>query len=61
MTKVTNDKQGEGVAVYKLIGYFKTSKDADNFIKKKFKTFSNDKYQIYRKELVMLWGTEYDF
>lgn len=53
--------QGEGVAVFKLIGYFKTYKDANEFTNKTMrKTIGKDKYQIYKKERMMLWGTEYD-
>lgn len=61
MTSTTKGNQGEGVAVFKLIGYFKTYKEANKFANDTMrKTIGKDKYQIYQKQKMMLWGTEYD-
>lgn len=54
--------QGEGIAIFKLIAYARNNKEADRLIDKYFKNDekTKERYRIYKKEHMMLWGTEYD-
>lgn len=57
MTKELSRKQGEGIAIFKLVGYVKNMPDAHEFIAK-YKVKDNKFY--FQLQKMMLWGTEYD-
>jgi len=57
MTSKLQRKQGEGIAIFKLVGYVKDMPDVHKFIAN-YKVKDNKFY--FQIQKMMLWGTEYD-
>jgi hypothetical protein len=59
-TKSLKRLQGNGFAVYKLVAYFETAEEMNQYLKKPFKMKNDNQKKLYISKYEIFWGTQYD-